>query len=174
MFLTKPEIDLYLDIAIRAAQESKIDKAKVGCVNLYASGLMSLGWNQMPEGPTYPDDGRLHSVHAEAAASSLAWKNGHSTKHHYKFISQEPCLACAKQAYSEGATAVVFFKPYGIVEGLRYLYSRGIDVVVRKENGTQPNTYFLLTEWYEGMPSDAKWDDEFRMYAHPLFLNDAQ
>jgi hypothetical protein len=45
--------------------------------------------------------------------------------------------------------------------------------VVRKENLAQPNTYFLLTEWYEGMPSEAKWDDELRMYAHPLFLNDA-
>lgn len=173
MFLTKNEIDLYLDVAFRAAQESKIDKAKVGCVNLYQSGLMSIGWNQMPVGSTYPDDGRLHSVHAEAAASSWAWKNGHPVKNHYKFITQEPCLMCAKQAYAEGATGVVFETPYGIVEGIRYLCSRGIDVVVRKRKENGPSLYFQLTDWYSDISKDYVWNGEYKMYVIPLFRDDA-
>ena len=48
MFLTKSEIDLHLDIAQRVSRESNIDKAKVGCVNLYANGMVSFGWNQLP------------------------------------------------------------------------------------------------------------------------------
>ena len=47
MFLTKSEIDLHLDIAQRVSRESNIEKAKVGCVNLYANGMVSLGWNQL-------------------------------------------------------------------------------------------------------------------------------
>src|SRR5574344_2184578 len=107
MFLTKSEIDLHLDIAQRVSRESNIEKAQVGCVNLYDNGMVSFGWNQLPNNKQFGNDsGRLHSIHAETAASQLAWANGVATKRHYKFITRGPCLACAKQAFAEGATGV--------------------------------------------------------------------
>ena len=175
MFLTKSEIDLHLDIAQRVSRESNIDKAKVGCVNLYANGMVSLGWNQLPNDKQFSDDsGRLHSVHAETAASQLAWVHGVSTKCHYKFITQEPCLACAKQAFAEGATGVIFEAPYGIADGIRYLCTHNIDVVVRVKRPCDPDLYYQLSDWYENMPSNVKWLETYKMYGIPLFADDVE
>ena len=175
MFLTKSEIDLHLDIAQRVSRESNIDKAKVGCVNLYANGMVSFGWNQLPNDRQFDnDDGRLHSIHAETAASQLAWVHGIATKYHYKFITQEPCLACAKQAFAEGATGVIFEAPYGIVDGIRYLCSHYIDVVVRVKRPCDPDLYYQLSDWYENMPSNVKWLETYKMYGIPLFADDAK
>lgn len=175
MFLTKSEIDLHLDIAQRVSRESNIGKAQVGCVNLYANGMVSFGWNQLPNNKRF-DGGssRLHSIHAETAASQVAWVHGIATKHHYKFITQEPCLACAKQAFAEGATGVIFEAPYGIVDGIRYLCSHDIDVVVRVKRPCDPDLYYQLSDWYEGMPSDVKWLETYKMYGIPLFADDVK
>lgn len=175
MFLTKSEIDLHLDIAQRVSRESSIGKAQVGCVNLYANGMVSFGWNQFPNNKRFASDsGRLHSIHAETAASQLAWANGISTKRHYKFITQEPCLACAKQALAEGATGVIFEAPYGIVDGIRYLCSNDIDVVVRVKRPCNTDLYYQLSDWYEGMSSDVKWLETYKMYGIPLFADDVK
>lgn len=176
MFLKKHEIDLYLDMAFRVSEQSNIAKAKVGCLNLYASGAITIGWNHMPDRITGfgTNDERLHSVHAETAASSVAWKHGIIVKNHYKFITHEPCLACAKQAHAEGATAVIFEVPYGVKDGVRYLYSHGIDVILRKRNGKRPTTYYELSLWYQDMPSDMEWIAELEMYAIPLFRDDVE
>lgn len=175
MFLTKSEIDLHLDIAQRVSRESNIEKAKVGCVNLYTNGMVSFGWNQLPNDKQFDSDsGRLHSVHAETAASQLAWVHGIATKCHYKFITQEPCLACAKQAFAEGATGVIFEAPYGIVDGIRYLCSHNIDVVVRVKRPCDPDLYYQLSDWYEGMPSNVKWLETYKMYGIPLFADDVK
>lgn len=177
MFLTKSEIDLHLDIAQRVSRESSIEKVKVGCVNLYANGMVSFGWNQLPNGKQFDDDsGRLHSIHAEMVASQLAWTRGIATKHHYKFITHEPCLPCAKQAFAEGATGVIFEAPYGIVDGIRYLCTHGIDVVVRVKRpfNTTPYLYYQLSDWYEGMPSNTKWLETYKMYGVPLFADDVK
>lgn len=175
MFLNQKELNLYMDLAERVAKESSINKAQVGCVNLYSDGMMSVGWNQMPLSTFYgADEKRLHSIHAEGAASMVAYETGHSTKNSYKFITREPCLACAKQAVMEGVTAVVFSNVVGIMEGVRYLYSQGIDVVLRKANGMQGDIYFLLTEWDVELPDNTKYFPELGMYGQELFKNDAK
>lgn len=180
MFLSKNQIDLYLDIAKRTSRESTIGKAQVGCLNLYSNGIMSIGWNQMTPRPftevhTRGAKGdRLHSIHAETMASTTAWQSGTPTKHHHKFITQEPCLSCAKQAVAEGASTVVFEAPYGVVEGVRYLHSQGVDVVVRKAKGARPTEYFLLHTWYQGIPSSHEWMWEYGMYGEPLFQDDTK
>ena len=123
---------MYMDFAIRAAQESKCPRKKVGCCILLKSGMIAIGLNGFPEMKAEMwNDGTESNplvTHAELNAMGKLLEEGVSCKGSVVYISLSPCLECARLLVRAKVKKVVYLESYRCSEGVDYLLKYGIQV----------------------------------------------
>lgn len=128
---------MYMDYAIRTAQESKCPRKQVGCIILAESGMVSPGLNgHASGGPNewdYKEDGDPEVVHAEMQALGKMLEQGVSAKGATVYVSLSPCLECSKLLVRAKVKRVVYLEDYRKTDGLDYLIRYNILVEKFKE-----------------------------------------
>lgn len=114
---------LYMDMAIRCAEESVAEKRKVGSVLVTTNGLISVGWNGMPPGSPnkceyecdhqhLPGKTRPEVIHAERNALDKLSRTGIAPEGGIVFLTHGPCLECAKSLLMLGIKEVWYKTPF--------------------------------------------------------------
>lgn len=129
---------MYMDIAIRVAEESKCPRKKVGCCILLDSGMIAIGINGFPEGMEEQwNNGDVPNsavTHSELNAMGKLLEEGVSCKNATVYVTLSPCLECAKLLVRAKVKRVVFLEKYRCEEGLNYLRKYGVIVEQMEEN----------------------------------------
>lgn len=148
---------LYWSIAQSAAQQSVCKRAKVGCVIVAPSGMLSIGWNGMPAGyhwgnycehlhspgPNKPIETttRPEVIHAERNAIDKMTRQGVSTEGSILFTTLAPCMECAKSIHGLGFKHVFYLHKYTFDKGINFLKQAGVavtqDLTVKSQNVVQ-------------------------------------
>ena len=122
---------VFLNIAKEVSTLSYCVRAKVGCVIVKNSNVISFGYNGTPSGMDNcceeTIDGKLVSksevLHAESNAILKATKMGFSTDGATMYVTLSPCKDCAKLIIQAGIKKVVyselFYRDNGSVEFLK-------------------------------------------------------
>lgn len=131
----KPNIiELYKDLAIRVAQESKCERRKVGCVIVKENNILSYGWNGTPGGFSNrcecDETGKtLPTVlHAEQVALMKVTKSNESTDGASLFVTLSPCMTCSILIKESGIAEVYYLNDYKDLSGIKLLTESGIKV----------------------------------------------
>ena len=105
---------MYMQVAMLAAQRSYAKRLKVGCVIVKNNSIISIGWNGMPTG--YDNccemevDGKLVTrpevQHAELNAILNA--SGKSLRNARLYVDLFPCNECAKAIIQSGIREVIY------------------------------------------------------------------
>ena len=123
---------LYMDLALRVAQESKCPRKAVGCVIVPESGMLSIGFNGMASGGPntweYTETGNPEVVHAELNCLGKMLEQGVSAKGSTVYLSLSCCLDCGKLLVRSKVKRVVYLEEYRKTEGIDYLKKYGIEV----------------------------------------------
>lgn len=137
------KIFMYMDWAVRTAQESYCKRMKVGCVITTPDlkDVLSYGYNGtiagFPNECEHPD-GRTNNnlvIHAEQNALDKLTASNKSAKDACVFITVAPCVSCAIRLINVGVSAVYYKEDYVnaegevVVEGLELLTVAGVEVV---------------------------------------------
>ena len=140
--------DNYMNMARLIAGTSQAERAKVGCIIVLPSGLVSLGINGTPskwhsnvceeDGETLPE-----VLHAEENALSKLLVSGTSSVGGHVFVTRSPCRNCAKLLIAAKVSSVTFFEFHSETIGLSLLQeAKEINVFhakeVRKDNNGNP------------------------------------
>lgn len=122
---------LYMDIAVRASQESKCPRKQVGCAVVAQSGMLAIGFNgHACGGPNewkYAENGNPEVVHAELNSLGKMLEQGVSAKGSTVYLSLSPCLDCAKLLVRAKVDRVVYLEEYRKTDGVEYLIKYGVD-----------------------------------------------
>lgn len=129
----------FMKLAFDCAKSSKAKRLKVGAIVVDSTNkIIGTGKNRMPR--NYSEDCEYYDaksdtlitkdelIHAEADAICYCAECGRSTRNATIFITDSPCLQCAKLIYSAGIKKVVYCRQYRIDAGLRFLEKVGIEV----------------------------------------------
>lgn len=141
-YIIKPrEIDLFMDVAERAAQMSRAIKLKVGAVVVKDGRILSLSWNGTPAGwdnncedEIINEDGSVilrtkdETIHAEANAISKLARSSDGGDGAYLFCTHAPCIECAKLIYGAGIRRVFYRDVYKNDNGVEFLEKCGVDI----------------------------------------------
>lgn len=123
---------MYMDIAIRVAEESKCPRKKVGCCILLDSGMIAIGINGFPEGMKEQwNDGDASNpavTHSELNAMGKLLEEGVSCKNATVYVTLSPCLECSKLLVRAKVKKVIYFEQYRCTEGIDYLKTYGVHV----------------------------------------------
>lgn len=123
---------MYMDYAIRAAQESKCPRTQVGCAVVLESGVVCPGLNGMPPGGPneweYSPTGNPEVVHAELQALGKCLEQGLSARGASVFVTLSPCLECAKLLVRAKVSRVVYKDAYRDTAGIDYLTKYNVEV----------------------------------------------
>ena len=128
---------MYMQVAMLAAQRSYATRLKVGCVIVKNNSIISIGWNGMPTG--YDNccemevDGKLVTrpevQHSELNAIAKLALNGYSSKGASIFITHSPCIHCSLLIQKCGIEHVFYHELYRDDTGINFLKKAGIEVV---------------------------------------------
>ena len=128
---------MYMDYAIRTAQESKCPRKQVGCVVLTESGLIAPGLNGHacggPNEWAYSEDGNQEVVHSELNAMGKLLEEGVSAKGSTVYVTLSPCIECSKLLVRAKVKRVVYLESYRKTDGLNYLIKYNVLVEKFKE-----------------------------------------
>lgn len=123
---------LYMDIALRVAEESKCPRKKVGSCILLDSGTLATGVNGFPEGQDEQwNDGSTSNplvIHSELNALGKLLEQGVSAKGATVYVSLSPCIECSKLLVRAKVKRVVYLEQYRDTAGLQYLEKYGVIV----------------------------------------------
>lgn len=124
---------MYMRMAKTVASESYCTRAKIGCVIVTPSGLISVGYNGTPskEPNVCEDENNITLptvVHAEANAIAKFAVSHESSKNGVLFVTQSPCELCAHKIVAAGITHVFYDQPYRNTKGIDILNSKGVFV----------------------------------------------
>lgn len=119
---------MYLDMAVRAAEESHAVRKKVGAIFVSEEGVMSIGINGMPAGGSnvceYKAEGRLYTKdevsHAEENLLTKMLREGLSAKGGTVYCTLSPCVNCAKMMANAGIKQIWYLEGYK-PEGIAYM-----------------------------------------------------
>lgn len=126
----RKHISLYADLAERASEESYCERRQVGAVVVTQNRGNFLGYNGMPSG--FPNVCEIDNVtdprviHAEANALDKMSREGVSAEGAVVFITDAPCIECAKRLYGAGVQSVIYLRPYRCLAGVDFLNEAGI------------------------------------------------
>lgn len=158
---------LYLKMAFIWAENSYAIRRQVGCLIVKNNSIISDGYNGTPSGfpnvceyAVAPDEGQSYYMgnrneilekakegwslvsypmvlHAESNAIAKLAKSGNSSKDATIYITDEPCIDCAKLIIQVGIKRVVFAREYRKHEGIELLNRANIIVkqINIQENG---------------------------------------
>ena len=124
----------YLRMADIWAENSYCQRRKVGALIVKDKMIISDGYNGTPSGfeNCCEDENRVtkpYVLHAEANAITKVARSNNSSEGATLYITDSPCIECAKLIIQAGIRRVVYSRMYRIVDGLELLERAGIECV---------------------------------------------
>lgn len=149
--------ELYLRMAFTWSENSYAVRRKVGCLIVKNNSIISDGYNGTPSGfrniCEYEPDASIefnenctysalkndydaglklvtypYVLHAESNAIAKLAKSNNSSEGATIYVTDEPCLECAKMIIQSGIKRVVYSRSYRIHEGIELLEKANIQV----------------------------------------------
>lgn len=140
--MTDKELDLdkrYLRMARIWAENSYCRRRQVGALIVKDKMIISDGYNGTPsgfenicedeQGVTKP-----YVLHAEANAITKIARSGNNSDGATLYVTDSPCIECAKLIIQSGIRRVVYSKAYRLTEGLDLLKRAGIEILYIPED----------------------------------------
>jgi dCMP deaminase len=123
----------YIEMAHVWAKNSYCKRRQVGALIVKDRMIISDGYNGTPSGfenICEDDEGitKPYVLHAEANAITKVAKSNNSSEGATLYITDSPCMECAKLIIQAGIERVVYDKKYRITDGLDLLERAGISV----------------------------------------------
>ena len=123
----------YLDMAAVWAKNSYCERRQVGAILVKDRMIISDGYNGTPSGfeNVCEDENGVtkpYVLHAEANAITKVARSGNSSEGATLYITDSPCMECAKLIIQSGITRVVYAREYRIIDGVDLLRRAGIQV----------------------------------------------
>ena len=126
------KLDLrYLKMARIWSENSYCSRRKVGALLVKDKMIISDGYNGTPSG--FPNicedsDNRTYPyvLHAEANAITKVAKSNNSSDGSTLYVTDSPCIECAKLIIQAGIKRVVYSKLYRITDGIELMNVAGI------------------------------------------------
>ena len=124
----------YLRMAIIWAENSYCVRRKVGALIVKDNMIISDGYNGTPSGfenVCEDEDGltKPYVLHAEANAITKVARSNNSSEGATLYITDAPCIECAKLIIQVGIRRIVYTKSYRLDDGLKLLERAGIECV---------------------------------------------
>lgn len=123
----------YIKMAHVWAENSYCTRRKVGALVVKDRMIISDGYNGTPSGfenVCEDEDGNTkpYVLHAEANAITKVAKSNNSSKDSTLYITDSPCIECAKLIIQAGIKRVVYSRAYRITDGIDLLRRAGIEI----------------------------------------------
>lgn len=123
----------YIEMAHVWAKNSYCKRRQVGALLVKDRMIISDGYNGTPSGfenVCEEDDNttKQYVLHAEANAITKVAKSNNSSEGSTLYITDSPCMECAKLIIQSGIVRVVYDRKYRITDGLDLLERAGITV----------------------------------------------
>ncbi len=123
----------YIEMAHVWANNSYCERRKVGALIVKNRMIISDGYNGTPSGfENICEDAsgitKPYVLHAEANAITKVAKSNNSSEGATLYITDSPCMECAKLIIQAGISRVVYSNKYRITEGLDLLERAGVIV----------------------------------------------
>ncbi len=124
----------YLRMAIIWAENSYCIRRKVGALIVKDNMIISDGYNGTPSGfeNVCEDENGMtkpYVLHAEANAITKVARSNNSSEGATLYITDAPCIECAKLIIQAGIRRIVYTKSYRLDDGLKLLERAGIECV---------------------------------------------
>ncbi|MCE2615667.1 MAG: dCMP deaminase family protein [Phocaeicola sp.] len=124
----------YLRMAEIWSENSYCQRRKVGALIVKNKMIISDGYNGTPSGfeNICEDDHNMtkpYVLHAEANAITKIARSNNSSDGATMYITDSPCIECAKLIIQAGIKRVVYCKKYRLDDGLNLLKKANIEVV---------------------------------------------
>ncbi len=115
------------------AENSYCDRRKVGALIVKDRMIISDGYNGTPSGfenicEDENGNTKAYVLHAEANAITKVAKSHNSSNGATLYITDSPCMECAKLIIQAGISRLVYSRKYRITEGLELLERAGIEI----------------------------------------------
>lgn len=124
----------YLEMARVWAKNSYCTRRKVGALLVKDRMIISDGFNGTPSGFENicedPATGKTkpYVLHAEANAITKVAKSGNNSQGATLYVTDAPCLECAKLIIQAGIKRVVYLIEYSVRDGIELLRRAGVEV----------------------------------------------
>ncbi|MCQ2143673.1 MAG: dCMP deaminase family protein [Bacteroidales bacterium] len=123
----------YLEMASVWAKNSYCKRRQVGALLVKDKMIISDGYNGTPSGfeNVCEDENGVtkpYVLHAEANALTKVAQSGNSSYGATLYITDSPCMECAKLIIQSGIKRVVYRNKYRITDGIDLLERAGIEV----------------------------------------------
>lgn len=124
----------YLRMAEIWAENSYCKRRQVGCLVVKDKRIISDGYNGTPSGfeNICEDEDNVtkpYVLHAEANAITKLARSHNNSDGATLYVTDSPCIECAKLIIQSGIKRVVFIRMYRITDGVELLQRAGIEVV---------------------------------------------
>ena len=123
----------YLRMARIWSENSYCKRRKVGALIVKDKMIISDGYNGTPSG--FPNvcedyDNRTfpYVLHAEANAITKVAKSNNSSDGSTLYVTDSPCIECAKLIIQAGIKRVVYSKLYRVTDGIDLMKTAGIQI----------------------------------------------
>ena len=124
----------YIQMARIWARNSYCKRRQVGALLVKDRMIISDGYNGTPSG--FENDcedengqSKPYVLHAEANAITKVAKSNNSSDGATLYITDSPCMDCAKLIIQAGIKRVVYGDDYRITDGIELLEKAGIEIV---------------------------------------------
>ena len=123
----------YLKMAQIWAENSYCKRRQVGALVVKDQMIISDGYNGTPSGfeNVCEDDNNVtlpYVLHAEANAITKLARSSNNSEGSTLYITDSPCIECAKLIIQAGITRVVYAREYRLTDGADLLRQAGIQV----------------------------------------------
>lgn len=128
------DLDLrYLRMAEIWSENSYCTRRKVGALIVKDKMIISDGYNGTPSGfeNVCEDENNVtkpYVLHAEANAITKIARSGNNSDGATLYVTDSPCIECAKLIIQAGIKRVIYAKEYRITDGVELLRIAGIEV----------------------------------------------
>ncbi len=124
----------YLRMARIWAENSYCERRKVGALVVKDKMIISDGYNGTPSGfENVCEDAdnvtKPYVLHAEANAITKLARSNNNSDGSTLYITDSPCIECAKLIIQAGIKRVVFAQKYRLVDGLELLQRANIELL---------------------------------------------
>ncbi len=123
----------YIEMAHVWAKNSYCTRRQVGALIVKNRMIISDGYNGTPSGfenvcEEENNTTKAYVLHAEANAITKVAKSNNSSDGATLYITDSPCMECAKLIIQSGIKRVVFDRRYRITDGLDLLERAGVEL----------------------------------------------
>ncbi len=124
----------YIQMARVWAKNSYCKRRQVGALLVKDHMIISDGYNGTPSGfendcEDEANQSKPYVLHAEANAITKVAKSNNSSNGATLYITDSPCMDCAKLIIQAGIIRVVYGDEYRITDGIKLLEKAGIEIV---------------------------------------------